>query len=81
MSTPLPTQHLMPAVPWWRVRMLWLVIAGPSVVVLASIATSVVAWRGSDPVVYTPQVMHTRDASALSEAPALQARNHTAAAR
>ena len=66
---------------WWRVKMLWLVIAGPTVVVLASIVTAVIAWRVSDPVVSTPQVVHTRDASALSEAPALQARNHTAAAR
>jgi hypothetical protein len=60
--------------------MLWLVVAGPTVVVLASIVTSVIAWRGSDPVVSTPQVERTGDATTLSSAPALQARNHTAAA-
>ena len=67
--------------PWWRVKMLWLVIAGPAVVVLASIVTSVIAWRGADPVVSSPPVAQARDAKTLSSAPALQARNHTAAAK
>ena len=80
MSTPLPMQQPMPSVPWWRVRMVWPVIAGPSVMVLASIASSVIAWTGADPVVSAPPVAQTRDAAALSTAPALQARNHTAAA-
>jgi len=64
--------------PWWRVKMVWLVIAGPAVVVLAGIVTAVIAWRGADPVVSTPQVAQARDANALSSAPALQARNHAA---
>ena len=35
---------------WWRVGMVWLVLGGPAVVVVAAIATAVVAYRGADPV-------------------------------
>ena len=32
-----------PALPWWRVRMVWLVVGGPAVVVVASFVTLVLA--------------------------------------
>jgi hypothetical protein len=57
-----------PRLPWWRVPMVWLVIAGPAVVVLAGIATTVIAVRGADPDVRV---------SARAQ-PAVQARNHAA---
>jgi hypothetical protein len=63
-----------PKLPWWRVRMVWLVIAGPLLVVLAGVVTTVLAVREADTVV--------RDASrttAAAQAPAMQARNHAAA--
>jgi uncharacterized SAM-binding protein YcdF (DUF218 family) len=63
-----------PVLPWWRVRMVWLVIAGPLLVVLAGVVTTVVAVRGADPVVRA-------QAAAPSLAPAIQARNHAAAPR
>jgi hypothetical protein len=69
-----------PSVPWWRVKVLWLVVGGPAAVVVAGIATAVIAVRGSDPVVLTPTVSRSADTSQLSTAPALQARNHAAAA-
>jgi hypothetical protein len=69
----------LPTLPWWRVKMVWLVLGGPAAVVLAGIVTAVIAWRGADPVVSTPAVAQVRDAKTLSDAPALQARNHTAA--
>jgi hypothetical protein len=53
--------------PWWQVRMMWLVVGGPLLVVVASLSTAVLAVRGADPVVY-------RDAAV----PALKARNHAA---
>ena len=62
------------AIRWWRVRMVWLVIAGPVLVVLAGAATAILALQDADTVV--------RDASrttAASQAPAVQARNHAAA--
>jgi hypothetical protein len=40
-----------PPVPWWRVPMVWLVVGGPAVVVVASVATGVIAGRHADPVV------------------------------
>lgn len=71
---------LPPATPWWRYPIVWLVIAGPAAVVVASIVTAVVAWRGADEVlVQTPSA---RDAVATTRptasTPAMTARNHAA---
>jgi len=67
---------LKPVLPWWRVPMVWLVIAGPALVVAASIATLVIALRGGD----TP-VRETAAPQAETMTPATQARNHAAAPR
>ncbi len=37
--------------PWYRYPMVWLVVGGPAVVVVAGIVTAVIAYRGADPVV------------------------------
>ncbi len=58
--------------PWWRIRMLWLVIGGPLAVVIASFATLALALRYPDPVL-TPQAT-----ASTAETPAVQARNHAA---
>jgi len=70
------------SVPWWRIKLLWLVVGGPAAVVLAGVVTTVIATRGSDAAVQAPSAARA-DAKALSTAPAVQARNHvaTAAAR
>lgn len=60
-----------PATPWWRVRMLWLVLAGPAVVVVAGIVTAVIAVHGADTPLATQKVT-----AAETMAPATQARNH-----
>lgn len=60
--------------PWWRVGMVWLVLAGPMVVVVAGITTAVIAVRGADP------VLNTQDARTFSERPAVQGRNHAVTA-
>lgn len=52
--------------PWWREPMVWLVIGGPAVVVVAGISTAVIAIRGADPVLDTRQPT------------AVQSRNHAA---
>ena len=54
--------------PWWREPMLWLVIGGPVAVVVAGVATLVIAIQQPDPVIKA-------DAGRL---PAVQARNHAA---
>ncbi len=53
--------------------MMWLVVGGPLLVVVAAIATAVIAMRGADPVL---QVTESQPTSAA--APAVQARNHAA---
>ena len=79
MNAPIPPEQAGPEItPWWRVKALWLVIGGPAVVVLASVATGVLAARGSDPVVPTQPAAQSRGAADLAQAPALQARNHAA---
>ncbi len=61
-----------PCAPWWRHGMVWLVISGPLVVVVAGIATAVIAIRGADPLVETQRT------ASPGERPAVQARNHAA---
>lgn len=55
--------------PWWRQPMMWLVVGGPAVVVIAAIVTAVIAARGADP------VLDTR-ADRQAERPANEGRNH-----
>jgi hypothetical protein len=62
-------------VPWWRVGMVWLVLAGPVSVMVASFFTIRLALLHADPVI--------KDSAASSQAapaltPAVQARNHAA---
>ena len=72
------------AKPWWKHGLVWLVISGPAVVVVASIVTAVVAARGADPVVETDyyrrgiEINKTLAAHGKSRLPALQGRNHAA---
>ena len=68
------------APPWWKVGMVWLVWGGPAVVVVASIVTGVIAYRGADEVlVNTPSARHA-PVQPTGETPAVQARNHAATA-
>lgn len=57
---------------WWRYPMVWLVIAGPALVVVASFVTLALAIRNPDPVLAAPA------ARSPAEMPALQGRNHAA---
>jgi uncharacterized protein len=67
--------------PWWRVGMVWLVIGGPLVVVVAAIVTAVIAVRGADPVITEiPAAMAPGATSPSADTPAVQARNHAATA-
>ncbi len=63
--------------PWWRVRMVWLVIAGPLCVVVASLVTVTIAVRGADDILTTDS---SSMKSAHSHVPAVQARNHVVGA-
>jgi hypothetical protein len=58
--------------------MMWLVIGGPLVVVVAGITTAVIAIRGADPVLDTSQRSAGARSPAAANSPAMQARNHAA---
>lgn len=80
-----------PAMAWWRVPQMWLVVGGPLTVVVASLITAWIAIQHADPVIDKAQIEHERQQAATAlegqarqEAliklqPAHQARNHAAA--
>ena len=57
---------------WWRLPIVWLVIGGPALVVVASFITLALAIQNPDPVLATPA------AKSKAEQPAVQGRNHAA---
>lgn len=64
--------------PWYRIPAMYLVLGGPSIVVVASIFTAVLAYRGAD----RPLLEHIPAAeSTQSDTPAMTARNHAASPR
>ena len=68
LAGPTPT----PTVAWWRLPIVWMVIGGPALVVVASFVTLALAIQNPDPVLATPAVK----GKALQ--PAVQGRNHAA---
>ena len=75
------TQTSPEGAPWWHFGHVWLVVAGPLVVVLASFFTFYLAYAGMDALVteadFPPggQRVQSRPSNL---APAMQARNHAA---
>lgn len=72
MSQPPSSPSDEPAQPWWRFPIVWMVIGGPAVVVVAGIVTAVIAVRGADIV-----ITDTAEKS-FADKPAVQGRNHAA---
>lgn len=72
--------------PWWRFGHVWLIVAGPAIVVVASLITFYLAVTRPDQIVTEDhyrkgtEINQTLDhtAQSASLAPALQARNHAA---
>lgn len=71
------------AAPWWKFGHVWLIIAGPLVVIVAGFVTLWLAIRTPDPVItpdYARQGLElnqkTLPVDPSSVAPAMQARNH-----
>ena len=62
--------------PWWSFGHVWLLIAGPAIVVVAGFFTYYLAVRTPDPVL--PTSAQQTQAGGISQAPAVQARNHAA---
>lgn len=70
--------------PWWKFGHVWMVVAGPAVVVVASFITLYLAIKIPDPVITgygqaeNSQGAKLQMRSATNMAPAMQARNHAA---
>ncbi len=70
--------------PWWHFGHVWLVIAGPAIVVVASFITLYLAVVGKDPVMDEDyyrkgvEINKTLADNPASLAPAIQGRNHAA---
>jgi hypothetical protein len=69
--------------PWWRYGHVWLLVSGPAVVIVAGIATTVIAVRGADTLVaqdyYRRGIeINKQLQSERALMPAHQARNHAA---
>lgn len=79
-------RHPTPAAnaPWWKFGYVWMVLAGPAIVVVASFVTLYLAVTRPDPLVTADYYRKgieinqtlTQEANAASLAPAVQARNH-----
>ena len=76
----MPTPQSAP--PWWKFGYVWMVIAGPAIVVVAGFITLFIALRYPDPVLTEGGYGKARAAGqslanpAASLAPAMQGRNH-----
>ena len=57
---------------WWRLPIVWMVIAGPAIVVVASFVTLALAILNPDPVI------ESAAPASRADVPAVQARNHAA---
>lgn len=71
-AAPVPVTTPMATVAWWRLPIVWLVIGGPALVVVASFITLALAIKNPDPVLATPAAKNK------AEQPAVQGRNHAA---
>ena len=77
-------KHKQDGQPWWHFGHVWMVFAGPAVVVVASFITLYLAIKIPDPVVSgygsegSVQVDKPKPTNHTVMAPAMQARNHAA---
>lgn len=78
------SQEAPPSLPWWRYGMVWMVIAGPAIVVVAGFITLWIAISRPDPVVDDDyyqrglNINETLRQSDRSMLPAVKGRNHAA---
>ena len=78
------TASLPPSLPWWRYRIVWLMVGLPASAVVAATASGIIAVRGADPVVaeYSQAARQAAQESLsrdeVTRLPAELARNHAA---
>lgn len=82
-QTPKPA-HPDDGKPWWKFAHVWLVFAGPAIVVVAGLVTAYIAMSKPDPVIDPDYYRHGLEInqrmsdSQKSLAPAVTGRNHAA---
>jgi hypothetical protein len=64
--------------PWWRFGLVWMVLAGPAVVVVAGFITLYIAITNPDPVLTVTPRSAKQERQGITHAPAMQGRNHAA---
>lgn len=64
--------------PWWRFGLAWMVFGGPAVVVVAGFVTYYIAAVNPDPVLTVTPRTAAQERQGISQAPAMQGRNHAA---
>ncbi|GAA3980698.1 hypothetical protein GCM10022279_00420 [Comamonas faecalis] len=90
-TAPGPMPGDAPARPWWKFGMVWMLIAGPAVVVVAGFVTLWLAVSRPDPVLsedyyqrgleINQTLRAQQEAEAAAMTPALKGRNHAATPR
>ena len=64
--------------PWWRFGLVWMVFGGPAVVVVAGFITLYIAITNPDPVLNVTPRTAKQERQGITNAPAMQGRNHAA---
>lgn len=78
----MPRPDPLPAQPWWKFGYVWMVIAGPAIVVVAGFITLFIALKYPEQVINEDyyrkgqEINQTLVNPAASLAPAMQGRNH-----
>jgi hypothetical protein len=80
LKLPMNKAHALPtpAPAWWRFGMVWMVLAGPAVVVVASGITFYLAAVGQDPLLTVNPRTAQQARQGITHVPAMQGRNHAA---
>ncbi len=64
--------------PWWRFGLVWMILGGPAVVVVAGFITLYIAVSNPDPVLQVTPRTAAQERQGITHAPAMQGRNHAA---
>lgn len=64
--------------PWWRFGLVWMILGGPAVVVVAGFITLYIAVSNPDPVIQVTPRSAQQERLGITHAPAMQGRNHAA---
>jgi hypothetical protein len=64
--------------PWWRFGLVWMVVGGPAVVVVAGFITFYIAATNPDPVLNVTPRTALQERQGITHVPAMQGRNHAA---